>query len=81
MLNLYSVHDKVGDSVICTFSSANDGLAVRENAPALSRVAPLTDLELLHIGTFDDKTFEVSNIASRIVPWDSYKFPETKLQK
>lgn len=81
MQNIYCVHDKIGDNVICSFTSSNDGLAIRENMPALSRVAPLSDLELIHVGTLNAETFEVSNIASRVVPWDSYKFPETKLEK
>lgn len=81
MLNLYSVHDKIGDTIICSFSCANDGLAIRENMPALSRVVPISDLELLQVGTLNPSTFEVANCASRVVPWDSYKFPETKLKK
>lgn len=81
MLNLYCVRDRVGDTVICSFSCANDGLAIRENYPALSRVAPIGDLELVQIGTLDEKTLEVNGCPSRVVSWDSYKFPESPIQK
>lgn len=80
MLNLYCVRDKVADNVICSFSCPNDGLAVRENLPSLSKVAPLGDLELNRIGQLDEKTLEVSAVPVTVVAWDSYKFPESPLK-
>lgn len=81
MLNLYCVRDKVADNVVCTFSTANDGLAVRENAVALSKVAPLGDLQLTFVGTLDEKTLQVTSEPARVVSWDSYKYPESPLKK
>lgn len=81
MLNLYCVRDKVADNVVCTFTCANDGLAVRENVVALSKVAPLGDLELNRVGTLDEKTLAVSSSPVTVVSWESYKFPETPLLK
>ena len=80
MLNLYVVHDKVADNVICSFSCPNDGLAIRENAPALSKVAPLGDLEIIKVGTIKKDTLEVSPCTHSVVSWDSYKFPESPIK-
>lgn len=80
MLNLYCVRDKVADNVICSFSAPNDGLAVRENVIALSKVCPLGDLELVHIGYLDEKTLDCSSASRSVVSWDSYKFPESPLK-
>lgn len=79
MLKIYSVRDKVAQSIVCTFHCANDGLAVRENAPALSKVAPLGDLEMVHIGNLDESTFEIEKVPIKIVDWNSYKFPESPI--
>lgn len=76
MLKIYCVRDKVADTVICTLSSANDGTAIRENARALSQVAPLGDLELSQVADLDPKTLSVTPVPIRIVNWESYKFPE-----
>lgn len=80
MLNLYTVHDKISDNIICTFSCPNDGLAIRENYRALCNVAPIGDLEIVHVGTIDEKTLVVSSLPSRVVSWDSYKFPESPIK-
>lgn len=81
MLNVYCVHDKVANRVVCTFHCENDGLAIRENAPALSKVAPLGDLELINNGQLDESTFVLTPIAARVVDWTSYKFPESPIRK
>lgn len=80
MLNVYCVYDTIGKNCICTFQSANDGVAVRENAPALSRVAPLGDLRLNLIGTLDEETLQITPCPPTVVSWDSYKYPETPLK-
>lgn len=81
MLNLYCVRDTVANNVVCAFVCANDGLAVRENAPALSKVAPLGDLQLVFLGEFDPETLQINSSPSRVVSWDSYKFPESPIKK
>lgn len=80
ILNLYAVRDKIADKVLCVFHSTNNGMAVRENLPALSRVAPINDLELNRIGTIDDVTMEIVKDSPVIVSWDSYKFPESPVK-
>lgn len=87
-LGLYSAYDKVANRSICCFASASDGLAVRENAPALSKVIPLGDVELRRIASVDDTTLQVSlNVDTpdgqnfSVVPWDSYKFPESPIER
>lgn len=80
MLNLYTVHDKISDNIICTFSCPNDGLAVRENYRALCNVAPIGDLEIVQVGTLNEKTLEVASLPSRVVSWDCYKFPESPIK-
>lgn len=78
-MNVYSIFDKIKGNSIAIFMAENDGLAVRENAPAFSRVIPLGDLALYCIGSFDTKTQEFKAISPVVVDWDSYKFPETPL--
>lgn len=80
ILKLYCVRDKVADKSLCVFTAVNDGMAIRENGVALSRVAPLGDLELNAIGTFDDETMEIAKTPNVIVSWDSYKFPESPVK-
>lgn len=81
MLNLYVVRDRVADTVMCAFSSENDGMAIRQNYGSLSRVAPIGDLELLQVGEINEKTLELNVLPSRVVSWDSYKFPESPIAK
>ena len=87
-LGLYSAYDKVANRSICCFASASDGLAVRENAPALSKVIPLGDVELRKFAEIDDTSLELSLKIDApdghnfvVVPWDSYKFPESPISR
>lgn len=80
MLNLYCVRDEVAKRLVCTFTCENDGLAVRENAKALSAVAPLGDLTINFVGEVDEATLEVTPQPHRVVSWESYKFPESPLK-
>lgn len=81
-LGLYSAFDTVGKRSICVFASASDGLAVRENAPALSKVIPLGDVQLRKIGEVDDSSLKVFAYDEPVVvSWESYKFPESPVLK
>lgn len=81
-LGLYSAFDTVGKRSICVFASASDGLAVRENAPALSKVIPLGDVQLRKIGEIDDSSLKVTVYDEPVsVSWESYKFPESPILK
>lgn len=87
VLNVYVAFDKIGKRVVCTFSSPSDGLAVRENAPALSKVIPLGDIELRRIGSLDDESLVYTPVLDDgnknyvSVDWNSYQFPESPLKK
>lgn len=75
--NIYCVRDVVADDTICMFYASTDGMAVRDNLPALSRVRPVSDLRLYCVGSFDSKSMTVKAFTSPVaVSWDSYKFPE-----
>lgn len=77
--NVYAVRDVVADDTICMFYATTDGMAVRDNLPALSRVRPVADLRLYCVATFDSKTMIVKSFSAPVsVSWDSYKFPESK---
>lgn len=77
--NIYCVRDVVADDTICMFYASTDGMAVRDNLPALSRVRPVSDLRLYCVGSFDSKLMTVKAFTSPVaVSWDSYKFPESK---
>lgn len=80
MKNLYCAYDKVAGSALCCFMSSNDGMAIRENAVALSKVLPLGDIELRCVGAIDDVSTIVVPADYRIVDWDSYKFPESPMK-
>lgn len=81
-VNIYSVYDRVAGRTVCTFQAENDGLAVRDNAPALSKVCPIGDLELYHVGSLDVKgRFFRCFDTWKKVDWNSYKFPENPFVK
>lgn len=78
-MNVYSIYDKVGEKIIGIFASPTDGLAIRENARAIGRIMPLGDAELRCIGTVNSDGSQIVPTESRVVDWDSYKFPESPL--
>lgn len=85
--NFYLVYDKVSCSFDHGFSSASDFLAVRSVLSTLD--VPIKDSILFCIGSFkadfDPETLEIDFECVtlsmldfwRVVPWSSYKFPET----
>lgn len=80
--NVYAAYDKVANSVLCVFSSQNDGMAIRENVVALSKVIPLGDIELRCVGSVDDESALLHSDSNyRIVDWNAYKFPESPITK
>lgn len=81
-LNLYTAFDTISNSSLCVFTSANDGTAIRENLPSLSRVVPVKDLRFYQVGWFDSETLEVQHLPDgrREFQIDAYKFPETPVQ-
>ena len=75
--NVYCVRDVVADDTICLFYSSTDGVAVRDNLPALSRVRPVDDLRLYRVGSFDSISMQLHCDSSPVlVSWEVYKFPE-----
>lgn len=76
--NVYSVRDVVADDCFLTFHSKNDGMAIRDNLPALSRVRPLQDLRFYCVGSYDTEKMILEPLEPRFVPLDSYKFPENE---
>ena len=87
-LGLYVAYDKIAKKALFTFSSASDSLAVRENAPNLSKIVPLGDIELRKIAEIDDTSLELSlkidapaGCNSKLVSWDCYEFPESPIKK
>lgn len=81
-LNLYVAFDKVAKKTLFTFNSASDSLAVRENAPNLSRLLPVGDVELRKVGILDDETCKIQVLENyESVSWDCYEFPESPIVK
>lgn len=81
-LNVYVAFDKVAKKTLFTFNSASDSLAVRENAPNLSRLLPIGDVELRKVGILDDSTCKIEVLENyEIVSWDCYEFPESPIKK
>lgn len=81
-LNLYVAFDKVAKKTLFTFNSASDSLAVRENAPNLSRILPIGDVELRKVGILDDSTCKIEVLENyESVSWDCYEFPESPIKK
>lgn len=80
--NLYCVYDRTAGRTVVTFQAENDGLAVRDNAPQLSKVCPIGDLELYHVGVIDVESRYIKSFETwKKVSWDSYKFPENPFVK
>lgn len=76
-LRLYAVKDKISQSIVCVFAALSDGVAVRDNLPALSRAYPVKDLDLLHVGYIGREDFTVSALHTpSLVPWTCYEFPQ-----
>ena len=81
-LNVYVAFDKVAKKTLFTFNSASDSLAVRENAPNLSRILPVGDVELRKIAILDDSSCEIQALEHyEPVSWDCYEFPESPIKK
>ena len=87
-LGLYVAFDKVANKMLFAFSSASDSLAVRENAPNLSKIVPLGDVELRKVAEIDDTDLALSlkidapaGANSVLVPWDCYEFPESPIKR
>ncbi len=81
-LNVYVAFDKVAKKTLFTFNSASDSLAVRENAPNLSRILPVGDVELRKVGILDDSTCKIEALENyEPVSWDCYEFPESPIKK
>lgn len=78
--NMYCVRDIVADDAFVTFMAPTNGMAIRENLPALSRMKPVKDMELYKIGTFDSKTMEIKAEPKTAVSWEEYKFPEKQTE-
>lgn len=83
--NLYCLYDKVSDTVVSTFISQSDGVAVRNTLLTLR--VPIRDSEIYQIGEMSRfiendkiKDFESSTAfvlcEPRLVSWECYKFPE-----
>lgn len=86
MVFLYSAYDLIRKSSLVSFVSANDGLAVRDNARPLSQMLPLGDIEIRCVGEVDDttgfvsKAYLVTDPEYHVVNWNSYKFPESPIR-
>lgn len=85
MLFIYSVYDKIKKSQLVTFTSPNDGCAIRDNARGINAIVPLNDTELRCVGELDDKTglitksYSSTDESYHVVEWDNYGFPESPL--
>lgn len=79
--NVYVCYDKVRESALCVFLAENDGIAIRDNAISWSKFVPLGDLTVTRVAIFDEDTKTFEAIEHVVVPFDSYKFPESPLKK
>lgn len=81
-LGVYVAFDKVSKKTLFTFNSASDSLAVRENAPNISQLLPVGDVELRKVATLDDGTCKVNALEHyEPVSWDCYEFPESPIRR
>lgn len=75
--NFYVVRDTQNPDEILDFLVApTDGLLIRNSLPRLNRISALKDLEFYHMATINRTTGVVTPVEPRLVPLDSYKFPE-----
>lgn len=81
MSKIYSIFDRVAQKAIACFSAPNDGMAIRENAPSISRIIPLGDAELRYIADFDDNSSKISPLPDFVViDWNNYHYPENPIK-
>lgn len=69
------------NKVLYCFEADSDAVAVRAQAPIISRMIPLGDSQLIYIGSYDTDTNKLIPDDCRVVSWDCYKFPENPLKK
>lgn len=78
-MNLYAYFDKVSKCYFEAFISHSDGQAVRDTLPAVSRVHPVSDIELYQLGSFvENNCLSPVSLSEKpvLVPFDSYHFDE-----
>ncbi len=77
---LYVIYDNVAESCDEIFMASNDGVAVRYSYPIISRNPKFQDLSLKCVGSIElsSGTLFLHRDGITDVPWDSYKFPQTK---
>lgn len=72
MPNLYLIYDKVKEAYIFSTLASTDAEAIRDLTKLFVSTIPLKDLDVFKIDYHDDD--------SKLVPWDTYAFPENKAQ-
>lgn len=77
-MKIYSVLDKVSGKFLNTSVAESDAEFIRGNLLQILMDYPIRDVQLYHVGYFDEKTGKIrSRLHKRPVSWDSYKIPES----
>lgn len=82
-LNIYVVRDVIADDVVNVATATTDGMFVRTFSKGYAQLNSnfLNDFEVYCVGHIDFDTLENVSEPKRKVSWDSYKFPETVVEK
>ena len=82
-LKIYVVRDKVADDVVSVNTATTDGMFVRTYSRGFQSLNPnfLEDFEIYQVGSISFDTLECTPCPNRKVSWDSYKMPETTIDK
>lgn len=82
-LNVYVVYDKIADDCVTVSTATTDGMFVRTYSKGFYQLDSnfQADFEVYHVADINMDSFEVTPCKKRFVSWDSYKSPETKVEK
>lgn len=80
-MKIYSIYDKVSEKFVSTTPAYSDQMFIRDNLAHICMDFALKDINAYCIGLFDDDLGIIKPCQPRLVDWNSYKFPTSRMEK
>lgn len=80
-MKIFALYDKVAKKFISTTLAETEEMFVRTSLFAITMDYPIRDVELYCVGLFDQDLGLIKPCTPRIVSWDCYKFPISRMEK
>lgn len=80
-MKIYSIYDKIAEKFISTTPAYSDQMFVRDNLATICMDYAIKDIDVYCVGLFDEDLGIIKPVQPRLVQWDSYKFPTSRLEK